>query len=181
MNNTKLSYEFPAEALPSYLAELLGSGCCPALLSGSCYRKGGNLHFVCDTAGTRPLVDMIRVEDGTLLSGFSVFLRALVKICEAALIAEDSLIDMAYLSFAPEDIYFDADNGNAKLLLRPGGMCFADAAEALCNFAAENCRSANAEIVRERLGAENAAGRLDPLRLLRILTVWDFELKSGGV
>lgn len=178
MKDAKIIYRLREGDVPSYSLEVLKRGCCAALLPGSWFLDERGITVICDASGAKPLSEMACTSEARFLSGFRAVLSALVKLCEAVVTAEDWLIDTDYLSYRPEDVFFDADSGEARLLLKPSSKCFADAAAEFCEFAASACPSANAGLIKERLEKENEKGRLSPVRLLRILTVWDFEWRD---
>ena len=121
---TTLEYTIEKGSIYEYQLELLRSGKCKALLPGSYYVEGDNIQILCETSGTISLPEMLKSRDLELLSGFRSMLKALRRIIEASQLAEGYMIDNTKLSFAAGDIYFDADDGRAKLLLKPGQQIF---------------------------------------------------------
>lgn len=176
---TKIEYTIERSSVYGYQLELLRSGRCSALLPGSCYEEDGNVHIVCDLSGTVSLFEMLGSDGTQLLSGFRSLLRALRRIIEAAYLAEGYLVEESKLSFAAEDIYFGADDGKARLLLKPGCASLADAAEQLCEEIRMRCPDVNADMLSSRIRQEAEKGKLGSERMLRLLSSWEFELSDG--
>ena len=176
---TTLEYTIEKGSIYEYQLELLRSGKCKALLPGSYYVEGDNIRILCETSGTISLPEMLKSRDLELLSGFRSMLRALRRIIEASQLAEGYMIDNSKLSFAAGDIYFDADDGRAKLLLKPGQQSLVSSITALCGELGKRCPGVNAAVLSERLENEARRGTLGGERMLRLLSSWEFELADG--
>ena len=177
---TKLEYTIENGAVLPYQLEVLRSGQCKALLPGSYYIEDGAVHIICELSGTVSLFEMLGSDGNELLSGFRSLLRAMRRIIEASSLAEGYLIDGSNLSFSAEDIYFGADDGRARLILKPGKDSLAEAAYSLCGEIRKRCPSVNADALAERIKKEEARGTLGSGRMLRVLSSWEFELSDGS-
>jgi len=173
---TKLEYTIKKGAVPDYQLELMRSGHCKALLPGSYYVESDDIHIICDLAGTVSLYEMLSCSRTELLAGFKQLLKIMRRIIEASAAAEGYLLDSSKLSFRADDIYFNADDGRARLIIKPGGESLADQVFALCGEIRRRCPSANADVLSERIMLENSRGLLSSGRMLRLLSSWEFEL-----
>ena len=171
-----LEYSLPMGSVKKYMLDILSSGCCPALLAGSYYEKDGMYKIVLDRAGTRSLFELLNQEPPGVLTGFRALLKAVRRITEASALAEDYLIPMRMLSFSAEDIFFDAESGNAKLLFRPGNGTLEDSIMMLCREISARCSEANSAMLTERLKKEALSASFDASRMLRLLSGWELEL-----
>lgn len=175
-----VEYTIEAGSVYKYQLELLRSGRCKALLPGSYYIEGGLVHILCRSSGTLTLFQMLKGSEDELLSGYRSLLSVLRTVIEAAQLAEGYLIESSKLSFSAEDIYFSADDGRARLILKPGAGSLSDAVSDICRELCRRSAGVNADVLAEKIEKESKRGSIGSERMLRLLSSWEFELADGA-
>jgi len=176
---TTLEYTIEEGSVCEYQLELLRSGRCRALLPGSYYLEDGRVRILCDTSGTLTLFQMLKGRGDELLSGYRSLLSVLRRIIEAVQLAEGYLIEDSKLSFNAEDIYFNADDSRARLIIKPGCETLSDAVSGICRELCRRSAGVNSDVLAEKIEKESRRGSIGSERMLRLLSSWEFELADG--
>ena len=174
----KVEYRLRDGALPDYIADMISKNACPSVIPSSCYYFGKTLVINCDTSGLSSFYTQIG--DCECRMPFRVMLMRIMSALEALQTAADYLIPSEYLSLSLKDIFFRPD-GKALVQVRPSGKTAFEHARSLCCEISVSFPECNADLVQRRLSAL-CSGSADPgcASMLRLLSSWIFELRSGA-
>ncbi|MDD4445403.1 MAG: hypothetical protein PHC36_06295 [Eubacteriales bacterium] len=179
-----IRYSFADHRPEAYKLEVLRRGCCPALAEASLRENSECLDISVHAAGlfhVSTYLDSLcgnciehRLKNGMIPE----VLGWLRRITEAIDTLEEYLIFEEDVSLCLSDLYFEAERGSARLLLKPSGVRLIEGLSRLCGEIHRQYPESNADLVARRLRERNAVQLMDRRALLAFLSAWECELRS---
>ncbi|HRV32915.1 MAG TPA: hypothetical protein P5281_01100 [Anaerovoracaceae bacterium] len=179
-----VKYTLTAPRPSDHKVEVLRRSCCPALAEASLFTHGEELAVTVRIAGLFHLKTYLEHQDASSedhrLRGGQVpeILGWLRRVTEAMDLAAEYLIEEKDISLALEDLYFDAKEGPARLLLKSSDGTLIEGLISLCGEMYALCPDSNADLVARRLRERNAEQLMERRTLLAYLSGWACELNG---
>lgn len=162
------------EDIPEYLLRLAKSGACPYLMPCSYYSSGGLWMVSYETAGFSSFKSFLS-EAGVF--SFSGLLSRLRRTAEGLRALDEYLVCPGIIQTGLDTIHF-SPAGHVNFFAGPGKKDFSISLLELCDEASSSFPLSNADIIVKRLRQSNAGVTLGLSDIIRILSLWELEIKN---